>query len=163
LEKEFLLIKNRETMRKTLQRDPANKVIGGVCSGLANYFGTDPLLFRAIFLLIIFIGGGGVLVYIILWAVLPEGNYGEQFSQPNVNDIPKPESNNKEEDSPDMANISMGLLLLSAGILLLVNNLIPEFNFKKFWPLILIIVGGGLMIGSKKPTTQSSTSNDTEE
>jgi phage shock protein C len=149
-------------MSKTLQRDPANKVIGGVCSGLANYFGTEPLLFRAIFLLIIFIGGGGVLVYIILWAVLPEGKYGDQFKQDSFNETPKTETVNKEDGSPDMANISMGLLLLSAGILLMVNNLVPEFNFKKFWPLILIIVGGGLMIGSKKPSTQSSTSSDEE-
>lgn len=149
-------------MSKILQRDPANKVIGGVCSGLANYFGTDPLLFRAIFLLIIFIGGGGVLVYLILWAVLPEGKIGEAAAQSSLKDDLKPESGSNEPNSPDVANISMGLLLLSSGILLLVNNLIPEFNFKKFWPLILIIVGGGLMIGSKKPKTHNSTSNNEE-
>lgn len=50
-------------------------------------------------------------------------------------------------------------LLLSAGILLLVNNLVPDFDFKKYWPVILIVVGGGLIFGHRKLNVSEETSN----
>lgn len=148
-------------MKKILQRDRSNKVIGGVCSGLGNYFDSDPILFRAIFLVLLFVGGGGVLLYLILWIVLPEKNqpyttnsssfYQEEF-KPAAEETKKPESEN--------ANITIGLLLLSAGILLLVNNLVPDFDFKKYWPVILIVVGGGLIFGHKKLNVSEENLNE---
>ncbi len=60
------------TPRKRLFRDPENKVIGGVSSGIAAYFNIDPLWIRLLFLITLFAGGTGVLVYIILWIAMPE-------------------------------------------------------------------------------------------
>lgn len=57
---------------KKIYRDPDNKAIGGVCGGLGAYFNIDPLLFRVIFLAIFFIFGTGLLLYIILWILLPK-------------------------------------------------------------------------------------------
>jgi phage shock protein PspC (stress-responsive transcriptional regulator) len=59
-------------MTKTLTRSSSNKVLGGVCAGLANYFNLDPTLVRVIFL-VAFLGfGAGPLVYLILWLLMPQ-------------------------------------------------------------------------------------------
>ncbi len=58
---------------KRLFRNPDDKVIGGVCSGIAAYFGIeDPLWVRIGFLILIFFGGVSGLLYFLLWAIIPE-------------------------------------------------------------------------------------------
>jgi len=47
-------------------------MIAGVCAGLADYFGIDPTIVRIIFVILVFAGLGGVLVYGILWLITPE-------------------------------------------------------------------------------------------
>ena len=61
-----------ETAPKQLFRDPDNKYIGGVCSGLAAYFNIDPTWVRLVFVLLIFAAGSTILAYIILWIVIPK-------------------------------------------------------------------------------------------
>jgi len=57
---------------KRLMRDPEDKKLGGVCAGLAAYFGMDdPLMIRIAFVVAVVAFGFGVLPYIILWAVMP--------------------------------------------------------------------------------------------
>ena len=56
---------------RRLYRDENDKVLGGVCSGLANYFDIDPIIIRIAFLIILFAFGTGLLAYIILWVVVP--------------------------------------------------------------------------------------------
>ena len=53
----------------------SDKVIAGVCGGIANYFGWDPALVRVLYLLISVFSAAfpGILVYIILWIVMPQG------------------------------------------------------------------------------------------
>ena len=59
---------------KKLTRDVQNKSIAGVCSGLGRYFNIDPVLFRLIFVAAIITGGWGLLLYIIMWIVIPPDN-----------------------------------------------------------------------------------------
>lgn len=59
-------------IKKQLFRDPDNRFLGGVCGGLGNYFGTDPLLFRLLFILATLFYGTSLLVYIILWIAVPK-------------------------------------------------------------------------------------------
>lgn len=59
------------TGHKRLFRDENNKVLGGVCSGLANYFGIDVTVVRIIFVILIISFGFGLIPYIILWVVVP--------------------------------------------------------------------------------------------
>jgi phage shock protein PspC (stress-responsive transcriptional regulator) len=59
------------TGKKRLYRDDADKLLGGVASGLANYLNLDPAIIRIIFALLVILGGSGFLIYIILWIVLP--------------------------------------------------------------------------------------------
>lgn len=58
---------------KRLFRNPEQEAIAGVCSGIAAYFGIqDPLWVRLLFILLTFTGGFAVILYIILWAILPK-------------------------------------------------------------------------------------------
>ena len=57
---------------KRLYRDGDNKILGGVAFGLANYFGVDPAIIRILFIVSLFIGGFGLLAYLILWISIPE-------------------------------------------------------------------------------------------
>lgn len=57
--------------RGKLVRNADDKIIAGVCSGLANYFHIDPVVMRIIFVVLLFTGGSGLLVYLILWVVVP--------------------------------------------------------------------------------------------
>jgi phage shock protein PspC (stress-responsive transcriptional regulator) len=63
---------------KRLYRDPENSVIGGVCGGLAAYFAVDPVIFRLLFVIFFFAGGASILVYVILWIVLPKAETAAQ-------------------------------------------------------------------------------------
>lgn len=57
---------------KRLYRSRSNKVIAGVCGGLAEYLNIDPTIMRLIFLLIALPGGISILVYFIFWVVMPK-------------------------------------------------------------------------------------------
>jgi phage shock protein PspC (stress-responsive transcriptional regulator) len=57
--------------RGKLVRNADDKIIAGVCSGLANYFHIDPVIMRIIFVVLLFTGGSGLLVYLILWVAVP--------------------------------------------------------------------------------------------
>ena len=59
------------TANRRLYRDENDKVIGGVCSGLANYFNIDPVIMRIIFVVVALAFGTGVLAYIIMWIAVP--------------------------------------------------------------------------------------------
>lgn len=57
---------------KRLYRDSSNKMICGVCSGIANYFNIDPTLIRLLWVLAVVFCGVGILVYFICAIVIPE-------------------------------------------------------------------------------------------
>jgi phage shock protein PspC (stress-responsive transcriptional regulator) len=63
-----------QTAAKQLHRDQSRKILGGVCAGLGNYFNVDPVWVRLFFALLTAAWGFGVLVYIIMWIVVP-GSY----------------------------------------------------------------------------------------
>lgn len=58
---------------KRLTRSQNNKMLTGVCAGIANYFGLDPTLIRVAYaLLTVFTAFAGVIVYLLLWIIIPE-------------------------------------------------------------------------------------------
>ena len=74
------------TSPKTLHRNVSNRVIAGVCCGLADYFAIDPILVRLAFVVVAFAGGASILAYIILWIVMPpaEGSVSRYTAPPRV-------------------------------------------------------------------------------
>lgn len=83
-----------ERSGKRLYRDPDNRILGGVCSGIASYLNIDPLIIRILFLVLMFAYGVIGIIYIVLWALLPAAHTtaqkldmrGENF---NISDIEK--------------------------------------------------------------------------
>lgn len=59
-------------------RRGSDRIVAGVCSGLAHYFGVDPIIVRLIFVLVTLFHGVGILIYIVLWVVMePPANVGD--------------------------------------------------------------------------------------
>ena len=56
---------------KKLYLSNAERKIAGVCGGLGEHFNKDPIIFRILFVVLFFIGGFGVLTYLIMWLVIP--------------------------------------------------------------------------------------------
>lgn len=59
------------TPYKRLYRSRKNRMIAGVCGGIADYFNMDPTWVRLLFLLFFFLGGSALLVYLVMWLVVP--------------------------------------------------------------------------------------------
>jgi phage shock protein PspC (stress-responsive transcriptional regulator) len=62
----------RPVRHKRMYRDEKGGSIGGVSTGLGWYFGIDPVLLKIAFVLMTLLGGSGILIYIILWIVIPD-------------------------------------------------------------------------------------------
>jgi phage shock protein C len=58
-------------MQKRLHRSRTEKMIAGVCGGIAEYLNVDPTLVRVLWVFIALLAGSGVLLYLILWIVMP--------------------------------------------------------------------------------------------
>jgi phage shock protein PspC (stress-responsive transcriptional regulator) len=87
---------------RRMYRNPDQRIIGGVCSGLAAYFAIDPVIMRILFIVLAFFGGLGVIIYLILYIVLPEARTtaqkiemkGKPVNIQNIKDTVKREFDN---------------------------------------------------------------------
>lgn len=130
-------------MEKKLQRDTQHKVIGGVCAGLANYFGTDASLIRLLFAFMILFAGTGIGLYLILWIVMPAGDaQTTEILDAVVTDTSQTPHANK-------GSLVVGLILIGLGALGLLHRFVPAFNWQMVWPILLIALGLVLLIPKK--------------
>ncbi|MFT6850018.1 MAG: phage shock protein C [Sphingobacteriales bacterium] len=132
-------------MEKQLYRSKINKQLFGVCAGLADYFKLDTIWVRLGFVCATIFGGTGVVLYLILALVLPEASSGN----PEFNTQPE---NAKEmtKNKKDSGSLIGGLVMVTLGLCFLAQEYIPHVNFQKLWPLILVVIGIGLLIKAKK-------------
>jgi phage shock protein PspC (stress-responsive transcriptional regulator) len=149
-----------ETTR--LYRSSSSSVIGGVCGGLAEYLNADPVIFRVLFVLAVLIGGGGLLLYIILWIVIPlkaapvinPTNYSNATNEnsstnyntsnmENYDKNPEPQKPVTGEDRKknNDGNLWGGMILITLGILFLIDRFVPRIDFGDLWPFILVVIG----------------------
>ena len=59
-------------MEKRLTRSTNDQMVAGVAAGIANYFNVDPVIVRLLFVIATLAGGHGILIYLIMWALMPE-------------------------------------------------------------------------------------------
>jgi len=64
-------MKQQKTSYKKLYRSSKNSMIAGVCGGIAEYLDCDPTWIRLVFVLFLLFGGSAVLVYVLLWLIVP--------------------------------------------------------------------------------------------
>jgi len=148
---------------KRLYRSTTDRKIAGVAGGLAEYFNMDPLLVRLIFIILTIAYGTSVIIYLILWIVTPEKPYDltKPFNEQNMEnpqppkEEPKYSTNDtkKENSAPASSpkkkgSLIGGFILITLGALFLVDEFIPNIDFGDLWPIILIIIGIGLLINA---------------
>jgi phage shock protein C len=77
---------------KRIYRSRSEEMIAGVCGGLADYLNVDPTVIRLVFLLLLFAGGGGLFIYLILWVIMPlepiSGSGTIEVSEKPENEMP---------------------------------------------------------------------------
>jgi len=123
-------------------RNPDEKVIGGVCSGIGAYFDIDPVWIRVLFLILLFFTGIGFITYVILWAAIPEAKTTAQKLQMrgeavNLNNIEKLFT--KVEDYTSSEKIKSGV---NSFVSFVVNGIGSVFSFVfKFIGVLLAIFG----------------------
>lgn len=141
-----------------LYRSRTKKVIGGVAGGLGEYLNIDPVILRVIFVIFTIFNGLGVLLYIIMWIIVPEEPYVEAFTVETENgtapgtgtteeNINSTQSVLTPEQRTHKGRIIAGVVLISLGLIFLAENWFPYFDFEDLFPAILII-GGGLLVFS---------------
>ncbi|OGU26786.1 MAG: hypothetical protein A2057_06305 [Ignavibacteria bacterium GWA2_35_9] len=151
-------------MNKKLYRSFKDKMLGGVAGGLAEYFGIDVTLVRVLFVVTLFLGGTGVLAYIIMWIIVPEEpikfpnpETTEQKKEETETDTPKQEKQfdakayySTLDQQREKRRTFAGIILLVLGVIFLADNFIPRIRLGDFWPLILVAAGIGILLNAKR-------------
>jgi len=137
---------------KILYRSRRNRVIAGVCAGLAEYFNIDIALMRVLFV-VAAIGGVsfGFWMYVILWIVVPEENIigpgaYDKTDDDTIDITPNEEKPKKTTNGALIAS----LILIFIGLVALVDNFMAIAWIWKLWPIILILIGVVILINSQK-------------
>ena len=128
---------------KKLYRSRIDKMIAGISAGLAKYFDIDPTIVRVLFVVSIFLGGGGILAYIILWIVIPEEpiitNPGDEESNPNSNEDSSTSNSDDQKSYSINSEINKKVNEATNEINKIVNE--ARRNKKVFGGVILIFLG----------------------
>lgn len=132
---------------KKLERDPADRVIAGVCSGLSDYFNIDVAFMRVIFVVAFLCGSFGFWLYIILWIVIPSKKILGQNSQ---NEDYQGVENVDDTKRRQNAAVLSSIILIILGLVFLLNNFYSIVWLWKLWPALLVIAGVLIIINSQK-------------
>jgi phage shock protein C len=144
---------------KRIYRNTREKVIGGVCAGIADYFDVDVAWIRLAFVLSVFASGFGLLAYVIAWIVFPKDDRAAVESHPIAG---APGSDNTTASAASTGNVrrsivggsrnAIGIILVLLGVLFFMDQNFWWFRFDAFWPVILIGLGLYMVL---KPLSQS--------
>lgn len=144
-------------MRERLYRSRRVRVLGGVAGGLAKYFNLDPILVRVLFVIITVLHGFGVLLYVILWIVVPEEPFEIAYPQnqdtTDTNAEPNPTFDASvplQPKSNGTGRVVAGVILIGIGLVFFADRIIPSFDLSDVFPVALIIVGALLLWNSMK-------------
>jgi len=149
-------------MDTKLYRSRKDLMIGGVCGGLAEYLRIDSSLVRLFFILLALGGSGiGVMVYLLLWIIVPSEDQKRETSlQDTVRSgseeiaerarLVGDDLRNMVKNPNPQARLLIGVSLLVLGIVFLLQNLelpwLHWLDFDVIWPILLILGGIALLI-----------------
>ena len=159
-------------MEKRLYRSQSDRMIWGVCGGLAKYFDIDPTIVRIIAVLTIFLGSFGIWAYIILAVVVPlEGSKTvepKETIKENVEEMKETAGElgreirstleGEEGESEEVAKVRhrrrnlFGIIIVVVGILFLLGSfdLFWWFHWGNLWPLILVAIGVLIILSTRR-------------
>lgn len=133
---------------KKFERSSTNRVIGGVCAGLADYLNLDIALMRVLFVVAAFCGSFGFWLYIILWIVIPSQkllNFDNMQQEESTIDITPDEKRGSSKGA-----IIISIILIVIGLIALMDNFLYIDWIWKLWPVILIVLGVVIIINTQK-------------
>lgn len=146
-------------MANRLCRSRSDAKLGGVCGGLGQYLGIDPTWVRLIFVLVALMNGVGVIIYLVLWLVLPYPDQvdaepgatieaGAEEIAARARGLADEVGRRVQQPDPQAARI-VGVGLIALGVLFLFKTLgFPLFHWFRFdvlWPVLLIAAGAALL------------------
>lgn len=140
-------------MERKLYRSRSDRMLWGVCGGLAKYFDMDPTIVRVIAVLLVFANGVGIVAYVIMAIVVPlEGSKvttPREVVEENVEEMKEVASELGREVRRRNA---LGITLIVIGILFLLGsfNLFWWFEWGKFWPLIIVAIGVLIIVSARR-------------
>ena len=159
-------------MEKRLYRSRSDRMIWGVCGGLAEYFDIDPTIIRIIAVLLAFDSGAGILAYIILAIVVPlessEASEPKDVIKENVEEMKETATQLGQEIRSTFTgekggteetikaryrrHSALGVILVIIGLLLLLTNfnLLSWLRWAYLWPLILIAIGVLIVVSNRR-------------
>lgn len=142
-------------MSKKLYRSKNDRMIAGVCGGIADYFNVDSSLIRLVVLFIFLFQGIGLIAYLIAWVIMAEAPVRNEYRMPDDYYIDKQEKQTdknqkkasdvegnelKKEDGNNRRKL-FALMMIVVGAIFLFDIWVPDFYWEKYWPLILITAG----------------------
>jgi phage shock protein PspC (stress-responsive transcriptional regulator) len=145
-------------MKAKLYRSTTDRMIAGVCGGLGAYLDIDPVVVR-IFFVLLTLAGGGVLIYLLLWILIPYPEQGEVASATTIRagaqeiaerarTLGSDVRTSVQGGNPQAAFI-VGATLVALGSMFLIQNLqivwMRWLHMGMLWPLLLVIAGVALL------------------
>jgi phage shock protein PspC (stress-responsive transcriptional regulator) len=153
-------------MNRRLYRSRTETVLGGVAGGVAEYLDADPSIVRIVWAILgIVTGGILVVLYIVMWIVVPEapvsaahvppapgaaampagnGDEGGPAAGPSVTAQPEP----PRRRSSGGGSLVFGLVLVGVGAWFLIREYVPQIDTDLLWPIGLVVLGVVLVIAS---------------
>lgn len=134
---------------KGLFRSTTNKIIAGVCGGLGEFFEIDPTIVRVVFILITVFGGSGILIYLILWLIIPKhisASEPKENLKAGAQEIRQAAQNFASQirlKGNQNSRQWLGIMILIFGLIFLLQNFgfYDYINFNRLWPIFLIVIG----------------------
>lgn len=119
-----------------LSRSTKNRLIAGVCGGIAEFFHVDANIVRLIFVLLIFVDGTGAIAYLLLWILMPRNVKGARRTK---------------KQKIRLRQI-FGALILVIGILWFSSLLHPTIfiRWQIVWSLVILMTGVAVIIKNRK-------------
>ena len=150
-------------MKSRLERSNTNRVVAGICGGIAEYLAVDATLVRVAFVVMTLVGGAGILAYIVLLILMPQPGQPAPFTKAAASTASTDTTARMDADSTAAAQTTtvapvdpavqqaeaerrrsaVGYLLIALGVVFLLSNMglfrVVQWNY--VWPLVLIGLG----------------------
>jgi phage shock protein PspC (stress-responsive transcriptional regulator) len=155
-------------MDKRLYRSRTKKVIAGIGGGLGNYLDIDPVIIRVIIVLITIFHGVGLIIYIILWIVIPDEPYDLNFADSKFGENVPNDAEKEHEKFENLAEnmssppkssnsrIIVGVILILIGLVFLSERFFPFFDFEFVFAVGMVVLGISLIFNFFNKSEKSS-------
>jgi phage shock protein PspC (stress-responsive transcriptional regulator) len=117
---------------RRLYRSSTQRVLAGICGGLGEYFAVDPVWFRVGFVVLALGGGSGILIYLLMWLMVPPAPDGYAPAEAGRGSV--------------TGAAVVGVVFMIVGTIALVNTLAPWLG-QYIWPVVFVLGGLALLLG----------------